>query len=149
MKNLVEQVVEILVICTTGVFIAGTLYSLVNNVILNHKSFSWETVEGSIERLKFQQKSVYLRYEYEINGVEYIDDNISYLKGGSLDDKYYFKKLSNVEGSIPVHFDPKNHENSVLIRRSFSVEYIMIELLFLGFLITAFLVFIRRYLLNK
>lgn len=147
MKYISENLLEILVICVTGVFITGAIYSLANKIILNQKSFSWTAVEGSIESLKFKQKSVDLRYSYQVAGDHYISSNISYLKAGTLDDKYYFKNLENLESSIPVYVDPLNFSNSVLVRRSFSIEYILVDLFFLSILVTAIVIFIRRYLL--
>lgn len=85
--------------------------------------------------IESQPKSAELKYEYVFGGTRHTGDTFAFLTTGSLPDKDLIEGSYRVGGRIEVFVHPANPAQSMVVRRPFRIEYVIVQLLVIVFTI--------------
>jgi hypothetical protein len=98
-------------------------------------SSSWVPTAATVLAIESQPKSAELKYEYAFGGARYTGDTFAFLTTGSLPDKDLIEGSYRVGDRIEVFVNPANPAQSVVVRRPFRIEYVIVQLLVIVFII--------------
>lgn len=99
--------------------IAGLIFASIKSGLIDHlRSRSWPTARATVTQINEEEKSAIIHYQYVVDGIDYVGNNLSFLSAGTLSDKSFILDTYWPRQEIQVHFNPGYHSESVILIRT-------------------------------